>query len=192
MTRTLGSMRKLPTPSTSISLLSGRSFILNPHRQLREHEPALALQALLLSRSLAQVRQEPFSDLWFTPSRPARSPADDLLGNNGRPGSGDHRPPDERTLKLGKSLLYRNFIQRLLLTIVCSPTHPLPSSTQHPYPSPSTVHPVPKHIPAPLPVNPSASPRSKGQSSLPCRFMDSSSSMGLRTSGRQRQAPDSL
>ena len=191
MTRTLGSMRKLRTPNAPSSLLSGRSFVLNTHRQLFEHEPTLSLQALLPSRSLAQVRQEPFSDLWFTPSRPARSPADDLLGNNGRPGNGDHRPPDERTLKLGKSLLYLSFLQRLPLTM-CSPPHPLSSPTKHSHPTSSTEHPLPKHIPPPLPFNTSTPSSREGQSSLPRRSMDSSSSMGLRTASRQRQTPNPL
>jgi Mitochondrial protein up-regulated during meiosis len=104
MTRTLGSMRKLPITTITSPFASGRSFLLNAHRQLFEYESALSLRTLLPSRSLAQVRQEPFSELWFTPSRPARSPADDLLGKNRVPGSnGDHKPPDERSLKLGKS-----------------------------------------------------------------------------------------
>jgi hypothetical protein len=104
MTRTLGSMRKLPAPTTTTAVLTGRGFVLNTTRQLLEHEPVLALRPLFPSRSLAQVRQEPLSEFWFTPSSPARSPADDLLGNNAGPGtSGDHKPPDERTLKLGKS-----------------------------------------------------------------------------------------
>lgn len=62
------------------------------------------------SRTLAQVRSEPFSELWFTATAPARLPAksdgllqvDGHIQGNGSPG-GDHKPPDERTLKLGQS-----------------------------------------------------------------------------------------
>ncbi|MBA7492593.1 hypothetical protein ES702_03143 [subsurface metagenome] len=63
------------------------------------------------SRTLAQVRSEPFSELWFTATAPARIskiPTDgslvrtDGIQGNGMPG-GDHKPPDERTVKLGQS-----------------------------------------------------------------------------------------
>ncbi|ERF73159.1 hypothetical protein EPUS_03000 [Endocarpon pusillum Z07020] len=135
-------MRKLLIPNTPTSLLSGRSFVLNTRWQLFEHEPTLTLQALLPSRSLAQVRQEPFSDLWFTPSRPARSPADDLLGNNGRPGNGDHRPPDERTLKLGKTLRTLSPLLPNILTQPLPPSILSPSISLHLFPS---THP---HLPA--------------------------------------------
>ncbi len=56
-------------------------------------------------RYLAQVRPEPLGELWFTSSSPRRSPADDILNPQGpSPPNGHHKPPDERTLKLGKTL----------------------------------------------------------------------------------------
>jgi len=67
-------------------------------------------------RSLAQVRSEPLSELWFTaavPANAARRPPSDLdCGpfvrsesiNGGPSNRGDHKPPDERTLKLGQSV----------------------------------------------------------------------------------------
>lgn len=65
------------------------------------------------SRTLAQVRSEPFSELWFTAASPtrlgARTPAEEILRSNegnGTPG-GDHKPPDERTVKLGQSKRFR-------------------------------------------------------------------------------------
>ena len=76
-------------------------------------------------RSLAQVRSEPLSELWFTaavPVKAAHGPTSGLVSGpfvrsetiNGEPSNGGHRkPPDERTLKLGQSILlnltgYRN------------------------------------------------------------------------------------
>ena len=195
MTRTLGSVRKLPTPTATTQFLSGaRSFVLNTNlnRQLFEHEPALALRTLLPSRALAQVRQEPWSELWFTPSRPARSPADDLLGDSGRPGSnGDHKPPDERSLKLGKSGFCPASLGSLSLILYSSP-HPLSAATKYPYSAPSARNPFPQHLPPSLPVDTSPSSRRQGQSSLPRRLVDGSGSMGLRASSRQRQTPGPL
>jgi hypothetical protein len=53
------------------------------------------------TRGLANVRDHReynSSELWFTPAKPHLLPAEG-------PGSGlDHKPPDERTLKLGKSM----------------------------------------------------------------------------------------
>jgi hypothetical protein len=143
MTRTLGSMRKLPIPTTTTPLLSRPLFVFNTYRQLFEHEPALALRTLLPIRSLAQVRQEPFSELWFTPSRPARSPVDDLLGNNGRSGSsGDHKPPDERTLKLGKSLTSSKLSHYPVPLTLYSSSDPLSTPTKYPNTASSASHPL--------------------------------------------------
>jgi hypothetical protein len=96
---TSGPMRKLSTPSASF--LRWKTFILHTHRLL----VAPTLRQRPQSRSLAQVRPEPFSELWFTPSSPWRGPADELLSPSpGLAGNGsDHKPPDERILKLGKS-----------------------------------------------------------------------------------------
>jgi hypothetical protein len=96
---TIASMRKLSTPASSFFLW--KSFVLNTHRFVLRAPPVAILQQFLPSRHLAQVRTEPLSEVWFTPSSPRRSPADDLLGS---PGNGsDYKPPDERTLRLGKS-----------------------------------------------------------------------------------------
>jgi hypothetical protein len=96
-----GQMRKLSTPNASF--LRWKSLIIHTHRLLVAPTPAL--RQLPQTRSLAQVRSELFSDLWFTPSSPARGPADELLNPSGGPAGdgGDHKPPDERILKLGKS-----------------------------------------------------------------------------------------
>lgn len=98
---TIASMRKLSKPALSFRW---KSFVVNTHRLIAQAPPTAALQQFLPARHLAQVRTDPLSELWFTPSSPGKSPADDLLGSQG---SGcDHKPPDERTLRLGKSEQY--------------------------------------------------------------------------------------
>ena len=69
-------------------------------------------------RTLAQVRSEPFSELWFTAAAPvsaAPGPRGELdsdpfvrsEGVGGGPSTGgDHKQPDERTLKLGQSMAF--------------------------------------------------------------------------------------
>jgi hypothetical protein len=96
-----GQMRKLSTPNASF--LRWKSLIIHTHRLLVAPTPAL--RQLPQIRNLAQVRSEPFSELRFTPSPPARGLADELLNPSGGPARDgrDHKPPDERILKLGKS-----------------------------------------------------------------------------------------
>ena len=99
---TIASMRKLSTPVSSF--FRWKSFVINTHRLIAKGPPSAALQQFLPARHLAQVRTDPLLEVWFTPSSPSKSPADDLLGS---PGNGcDHKPPDERTLRLGKSEQY--------------------------------------------------------------------------------------
>ena len=81
--------------------LRWKSFANNTHRFVVRSRRPSSIQPAIPSRSLAQVRLEPFSEVWFTASWPAKSLADDLLGPQGE--GHDHKPPDERTLRLGKS-----------------------------------------------------------------------------------------
>lgn len=110
---TSGPMRKLSTPNASF--LRWKSLLVHTHRLLVAPTPVL--RQVPQTRSLAQVRSDPFSDLWFTPSPPACGPADELLNPSGElfRNGGDHKPPDERILKLGKSeqtrLLYQNNVK---------------------------------------------------------------------------------
>jgi hypothetical protein len=59
------------------------------------------------SRSLANVRdlrEHDFSELWFSSPGPSLRPVEG-------PGSGlDYKPPDERTLKLGKSMYFNQHL----------------------------------------------------------------------------------
>ncbi|KAL1885522.1 hypothetical protein Plec18167_001016 [Paecilomyces lecythidis] len=95
------------------------------------------------SWNLAQLRIGPAEELWFTPSSshlfsPTGSHAFD--GPNGH-ANGDHRPPDERIIKLGKTL---RILSPLLSTMLVNPLPPeilSPHVTLHLFPS---THP---HLP---------------------------------------------
>ena len=86
-------MRKIFSPAI---LRAGR-YGLEETSRLRNHRPFLL--GLSQSRSLAQVRsdRELLSESWVTPSGPQGQQLDDPLGKQ------QDAPPDERTLKLGKS-----------------------------------------------------------------------------------------
>ncbi|KAL2041743.1 hypothetical protein N7G274_005527 [Stereocaulon virgatum] len=94
---------------------------------------------LTTCRTLAQVRsdREVFPELWFTSSRPSRQTPEE--GGGVRPN--DVPPPNERTLKLGKTL---RILQSRLPTLLASPLPPeilSPHITLHLFPS---THP---HLP---------------------------------------------
>ncbi|KAI9873991.1 MAG: hypothetical protein M1830_010313 [Pleopsidium flavum] len=123
-------MRRL-SPS---SLLRGHRFALvNPTSK----SPQVVLRPTFFSpcRSLAQVRsgREIFPEIWFTSSNPRRTPED--------VGCEDGKPPDERTLKLGKTL---RILQEHLPTLLATPLPQeilSPHITLHLFPS---THP---HLP---------------------------------------------
>ncbi|KAK5050067.1 hypothetical protein LTR84_004187 [Exophiala bonariae] len=99
---------------------------------------------VLSKRYLAQVRPEPLSELWFTSSSPRSGPEDELLGSSPLRSGGaeDHQPPDERLIKLGKTL---RILSPLLPNILTTPLPPdilSPNITLHLFPS---THP---HLPA--------------------------------------------
>ena len=126
-------------------------------------------------RNLAQVRPEPLEELWFTSSNPTRSPADDILNPPNAGPFNDHKPPDERTIKLGKTL---RTLSPLLPNILNTP---LPPNILSPNVSlllfPST-HP---HL-----------PHRQRTSSLSRRSLDCPSRMGLCATRRQHQDPNSI
>jgi len=133
-------------------------------RILAGQNPNLAFPS---SRTLAQVRSEPFSELWFTaavPTNAADSSRNELVDapfvrSEGSPAGGlpnngsDHRPPDERTLKLGKSkdfhYLKESLIDRQqhyehfhLFYPTFSPHNSHPKSCHRTYPSTSSPQPT--------------------------------------------------
>src|ERR1700761_4202030 len=105
---TSGPMRNLPIAPKCAALASRwaptRPFRLYVQRRSRSSSPGSPnLRQVLPKRHLAQVRLEPITEVWFTAAPPRCGPAEDLLGPQ-RPGdNGDHKPPDERLIKLGKS-----------------------------------------------------------------------------------------
>lgn len=95
-------------------------------------------------RSLAQVRPEPLTDLWFTSSAPRSKPTDprDVLPDTPTPGSGHDPsppPPSERTLAIGRTLrtlspLLPNLLSSGVPQNILSPNvtlHLFPSTHQH-------------------------------------------------------------
>lgn len=122
-------MRKLfraaPCPSTT------SRWVCQPRcgvRVLRRHRSTAAgstsLRQVLPRRYLAQVRPEPISELWFTAASPNLGPADELLGPStpGNNGDEDHKPPDPRLLKLGKSTFFGLPLQTLVVALTSSST----------------------------------------------------------------------
>ena len=98
-------MRTLPASSFSHRLLQQwRSPTPLTHRLLNLEDLPTPRAQGSSRRTLAQVRPEPIGELWFTSSAPSRSPADDILNSQPPCPPKDHKPPDERTLKLGKTL----------------------------------------------------------------------------------------
>lgn len=130
-------MRKIPV--TTLTFLRWKSFVVNAHRSIAESAPNPILRQTIPTRHLAQVRHEPFSELWFTSSSPFCGPADDLLdpAGNGR----DHKPPDERTVRLGKTLQTLSPLLPNILTTALPPKILSPSISLHLFPS---THP---HLP---------------------------------------------
>ncbi|KAL2393936.1 hypothetical protein ABEF93_000736 [Exophiala dermatitidis] len=138
-----------PRPSSS---LASRWAALHPpvrtgglSRSRSTTTPGPSPRQVLSKRHLAQVRPEPISEVWFTSSCPKPSPADDLLGPStpgNNKGAQDHQPPDERLVRLGKTL---RTLSPLLPDILTTPLpHEIlsPDISLHLFPS---THP---HLPA--------------------------------------------
>lgn len=133
---------------------------------------------LLSVRSLAQVRSEPLSELWFTAAVPAtgtvqtQAQHDHNIGplvrsdgiQIGSSPSGDRKSPDERTIRLGKSQ-YRSRLLPIVLT-VGSATNTLPTPTEYPYNTTTYRNSVAKHFFTSLPVDPSTLACGKRQNTL--------------------------
>ncbi len=179
-------MRKLSTATSSF--LRWKSFVIGAHR-LIVRGPRIT--SFLPSRSLAQVRSEPFSELWFTPSSPGRTPADDLLGF---PGNGhDHKPPDERTVRLGKSMSRPiAHMSSSMLILSCSLAYPLSTPTKHPYDSTASRTPFALRLTPPISFNTPTPACRERESSLQSCVMDCASSLGLRTYRRQCQVANHI
>lgn len=143
----------------------------------------------LASRSLAQVRSEPFSELWFTAAVPAKVStgtnydvqSGPFVRSEGITGIGgnrsDHKPPDERTVKLGKSRLPTPCKTIRLLTL-SSPENTLTTSTKYSDHTITARDHLSQHLTTPVPFYSSSSARGQGKNSLQSSTMDSTSRMG--------------
>ncbi|KAJ9246792.1 hypothetical protein DTO207G8_8633 [Paecilomyces variotii] len=128
------------TPPIQCALrLSPRSS--RPTRSSHRHRPRTYVSNA--SQNLAQWRIGPHEELWFTPSSPqlfSPTGAGAFDSPNGD-ANGGHRPPDERIIKLGKTL---RILSPLLPTMLVNPLPPeilSPHVTLHLFPS---THP---HLP---------------------------------------------
>lgn len=100
---TFDPMRKLP--AQTFNLVRRKLGARSGHR-LFAAPTISAFPQLLPARHLAQVRPEITSELWFTSSFPPRNLTDELLDTGGS--GDDKKPPDERILRLGKSMNMAN------------------------------------------------------------------------------------
>ncbi|EXJ93711.1 hypothetical protein A1O1_02104 [Capronia coronata CBS 617.96] len=144
-------MRKLPTaaprPTPALPWTHNppiRARVLG-HRLRSTTAANQYLRQVFPKRHLAQVRPEPISEVWFTASSPRIGPADELLGPP-TPGNSnekqDHPPPDERLLRLGKTLRTLSPLLPNILTTPLPPEILSPNISLHLFPS---THP---HLPA--------------------------------------------
>jgi len=90
--------------ATLMRTSAGRSLLrvqlLSPKSKSLAAAP-FALRVRQVKRSLANIRDLQECDVWFGSSIPCPQLSDSGLGSRN-----DHKPPDERTLKLGKSKRY--------------------------------------------------------------------------------------
>ncbi|KAJ5169063.1 uncharacterized protein N7482_004657 [Penicillium canariense] len=131
-------MPKLASHSRSLCLAlqpsraAGRSVTFSPRRTLAHPRHGILNDPWLPASSTV-----PLPTVHFSPTRERR----DLNGLDGAPGKSDHKPPDERVLKLGKTL---RTLSPLLPTILYNTLPPdilAPSVNLHLFPS---THP---HLP---------------------------------------------
>ncbi|KAI1615355.1 chromosome transmission fidelity protein 4 [Exophiala viscosa] len=140
-------MRKLPIaasrPSTTSRWLCPPPSGMQVPRRHRTTAPgSTSLRQILPRRYLAQVRPEPVSELWFTAASPRLGPADELLGRSTPGNNEDHKPPDQRLLKLGKTLRTLSPLLPDILTTPLPQEILAPEVSLHLFPS---THP---HLPA--------------------------------------------
>lgn len=153
------------------------------------------------SRNLAQVRSESFSELWFTAAVPAkvstgtnyniesgpfvRSEGISSIGGNGN----DHKPPDERTVKLGKSVLLLKTAKDDMLTRYSFANTLTSSSKYLDYAITTRTH-FSEHFTTSFPINTSSFTGSQRQNPLQSGTVDGASGVGSCAHRRQCQVTD--
>lgn len=135
-------------------------------------------------RSLAQFQsnRDIFPEMWLPSSTPPRQHSGAKY---------EDAPPDERTLKLGKSMFQSVTLQNNPSTDFPtrdSLTHATISSAQPPSLPSSTRNTLTSHHPSPFPFDPPSPPHSLRPRRLPCSSMDGPYGLGPRPHRWQCQA----
>ena len=136
------------------------------HR-LNSSKPQPAFFSPCRTLALVQTHHPLVSEAWFDGTNPHRFPP----GTGVRP----EAPPDERTLKLGKSMLtsIKSFISSYYLTdCFCSSSDPSNSPANAPSLPFTNRNSIPSHIASPLSIYTPTSSERLRSSRLPCRPLD--------------------
>jgi hypothetical protein len=168
---------------------------------LPNKSPASARSFASLSRlQLAQPRHGLLNEPWLPPTSVSLLPTtyfspsrvrEELDGGEGTPQRNDHKPPDERTLKLGKSKHVVLIIVQICWTnIIKSITDPITPTPNHFVQHSPHQNPRPKREPPSLPIHTPTPPNSQRTHPLPRSTMDSPSRMEQRPLSRKREATD--
>lgn len=157
---------------------------ITPNYRVRQSSPITVTRT---SRNLATVNpgQKVLADVWFTGLAPRQN-----IPNP--PGSDPQKPPDERTVKLGKSKHTLHHPIHALL--ICKPSSPhTPRTTPNP-PSiaPPPGNPLAANNPPSLPLNTSSPPHRLRSSRLLRRSLDFTHSMGPHAPHWERKTRDPL
>ena len=156
---------------------------ITPSYRVRQPAASLVTRA---SRTLATVNpgQKVLPDVWFTGSTPRHN-----IPNP--PSSDPQKPPDERTVKLGKSKHTPHLVTTAANITKSTPNPPGTTSNPPPIP-PTTRYPLSTNNPPPLPLNPPSPPHRLRPRRLFRRSLDLSYRMGSRTNRGECKARDSL
>jgi hypothetical protein len=161
--------RSPPSPRTlraNTSLSRRQYFISSPIRPLAQPQNGLLTEPSLPSNPTPTL----FSATTPHPIPDGPSPSPD-----------DHKPPDERILKLGKSTSSPSLFARSNLEANIhwrSPPHPLTPPPNPPNQPPPALHPRPQRNPAPLPIDTPSPPHRQRPHPLPRRALDRPRGLG--------------
>lgn len=110
-------------------------------------------------------------------------------------GGGDHKPPDERVLRLGKSTSLSFYLQRDKYTnrfVVHSSEKIIPPPPQYPHPPTPHRTSLPANHPPPLPLHASAFTERQGTRTISCRPLDGPCGMEQSAAAGKCETPDSV